>query len=135
MLIRCQSVVLTARVLQQVQSSPVEERKNTTTGPFVPCWGKLVRRKNKTWPKRAFWPPKKAIFALTNKDRKGQNCFSLKLTILQLLAKFKQKIMWKSKNMAKKNVFFSQKGSFLSPPKLTKRAKIAFSLKLHFLHF
>ena len=60
--------------------------------------------------------------------------FLLKLHFLHFLAKFKQKIPKKSKNMAEKAVFGPKKGHF-GPEKRTKMTKIVFSLKLHFLHF
>ena len=55
----------------------------------------------------------------------------LKLHFLHFLAKFKQKIPKKSKNMAEKAVFGPKKGHF----RTQKMTKIVFSLKLHFLHF
>ncbi len=85
--------------------------------------------------KKGDFVPKKGHFLDPKKGTKRAKIdFSLKLHFLHILAKFKQKIAKKSKNMAKNCVFGPKKGHFGSK-KGTKSAKIDFLLKLHFLHF
>ena len=61
--------------------------------------------------------------------------FSHKPIVLQLLVKFKQKMAKKSKTIAENGVFLAQKGPGTESPKTTKKAKITFSVNLHYLHF
>ena len=55
---------------------------------------------------------KRAIFGSKKGTKSGKIDFLLKLHFLHFLAKFKQKIPKKSKNMAEKAVFGPKKGHF-----------------------
>ncbi len=79
-------------------------------------------KKCKNIVKKSIFDPKLAIFAPPKNDLMGQ-------FFLQLLAKFKQKRVKKSKNMAEKCIF-GQKGNFCNPQKRTEKTKITFSVKL-----
>ena len=65
------------------------------------------------------------------KRPKGQKAFSRNLIFLQLLATFQKKEQKKRKKYGQKRRFLLKKGHF-GLQKMTKRAKIVFSLKLIF---
>ena len=62
--------------------------------------------------KKGDFVPKKGHFWTQKRTKRAKIDFSLKLHFLHILAKFKQKIAKKSKNMAKNGVFGPKKGHF-----------------------
>ncbi len=62
--------------------------------------------------KSCFWPQKGPFLDPKKGPKVKKIDFSIKLHFLHILAKFKQKIPKKSKNMAEKAVFDPKKGHF-----------------------
>ncbi len=82
-----------------------------------------------------FLAKKRAIFGPKKGTKSAKIDFLLKLHFLHFLAKFKQKIAKKSKNMAKKGVFGPKKGHFWTQKKGQKGKNQLFARTSLFTHF